>query len=355
MHPDWHNFLAEHGAVIDAEGVVQFNNPVEERQITDQGSIVCDLSPLGLIKVSGNDAENFLQSQFTNDISQVDNTRSQLTAYCNPKGRMLALFRIIKNEDSYLLQTPKALITDLIKKLKIYVFRADVQLQSVSEEFVQIGVSGPEALESLSLSTKTSDLEINATINADQALITRIHGVQPRFHLIGSPVAMPSLWEKLSRTLTPVGYPCWKWLDITAGIPSVSPENVEELIPQMVNLDQLNGISFSKGCYPGQEIVARLRYLGKIKQRMFLASVSSNRQPTPGDPVLCTTDTQPEPRKVGRIISAAPNVNNGFDLLIVLNQDLAASKHLFLENAEIPVTIRALPYTSPTPLDTSAH
>lgn len=345
MHPNWHSFLIQRGALFDHEGITQFDDPVKERRATDQGTVVCDLSPLGLIKVSGNDAQTFLQSQLTNDISEVDSTHSQLNAYCNPKGRMLALFRIFKTDESYLLQTPKELLEDIIKRLKIYIFRAQVELQAV-DEFVQVGISGPQALESLTQFSNISSIKINATIREHGITVTRIHGIQPSFQLLGPPEAMQPIWDRLCELATPIGYPCWSWLDIMAGVPTVLPGNIEELIPQTVNLDLLNGISYSKGCYPGQEIVARLHYLGKIKQRMILASAEHDTVPMPGEAIYIDSGNPQDQRKVGRVVNAQANSRNGYDLLAVINLNSINSDKLALGNPfHVQLKIQPLPYS----------
>ena len=347
MQPNWQNFLAQHGAQFDYEGVTQFTDSLRERHATDQETVVCDLSPLGFIKVSGDDAQSFLQAQLTNDISDGDQTRSQLNAYCNPKGRMLALFRVFLTDEGYLLQTPKALLEDLIQKLKIFVFRAQVKIQPANDEFVQIGVSGPGAVESLESFAELSKAKVNDSVVANGLQITRIEGKQPRFLLFGDSQVMQPVWNKICEIATPVGYPCWSWLDIQAGVPSVLPGNIEELIPQMVNLDVLNGISFTKGCFPGQEIVARLRYLGKLKQRMTLLSAKGEHSPNPGDSVYIETPDQQ--RKVGRVVNAQTNLDNGYDLLAVLNLDIIDKDGLIVgDNPGMPATIETLPYSLPT-------
>jgi len=347
MHPNWQNFLVQHGAHFDHEGVTHFTDSLGERQATNQETVVCDLSPLALIRVSGDDAQSFLQAQLTNDISDVAPTRSQLNAYCNPKGRMLALFRVFQINEDYLLQTPIALLEDLIQKLKIFVFRAQVEIQPANDELVQIGVSGPRAVESLESFAELSKATVNDSVVGNGLQITRIEGKYPRFVLLGPSQAMQAVWDRIREIATPVGYPCWSWLDIQAGVPSVLPGNIEELIPQMVNLDALNGISFTKGCFPGQEIVARLRYLGKLKQRMSLLSTKGEHSPNPGDEVYVETSNGQS--KVGRVVNAQVNLDNGYDLLAVLRLDAIENDGLIVgDTPGLPATIKPLPYSLPS-------
>jgi folate-binding protein YgfZ len=137
----------------------------------------------------------------------------------------------------------------------------------------------------------------------------------PRFEIHGELEPVIGLWRRLARQANPVGADCWSWLDIQAGVPEVLPETVEAFVPQMVNLEALDGISYKKGCYPGQEVVARMHYLGKLKRRMYRAHASTETVPAPGDNLYSPTETD---QSVGKVVEAQPNPNGGVDLLAVI-------------------------------------
>ena len=155
----------------------------------------------------------------------------------------------------------------------------------------------------------------------------------------------PEIWDRLVPTLKPVGTPCWEWLDISRGLPWVTGPTQEAFVPQMANLELLGAINFKKGCYPGQEIVARAQYRGEVKRRLRLARVRSDTAPVPGQDLF--SDDQAK-QSAGTVVNAAPAPEGGFDLLAVVQLEAAASSTVRLGSPIGPVLhFRALPYASP--------
>ena len=150
--------------------------------------------------------------------------------------------------------------------------------------------------------------------------------------------------EKLVAELKPVGTPCWEWLDIRAGIPWITAATQEQFIPQMANLELIGGVNFKKGCYPGQEIVARTQYLGKVKRRMFLANVNAAALPIAGDPLF---STDPAAQESGMIVNAQSAPDGGYDVLAVLQTSSveAGAVHLKAPDGP-PLQFLALPYAA---------
>lgn len=313
MNPTWQKFLLEAGAQIENQRVAHFGHLRQEMAAAKNGTILVDLSYLGLINFSGDDAENFLQGQFSNDVRLLASNRSQYGSYSTPKGRILANFLIWREEEGYFLQMPAELRESIQKRLSMYVLRAKVKIRDAGEDAVRIGVAGPAAEDALrGIWGKVPAADHDVAQGARGALI-RLPGA--RFEAAVKPEEAPDLWRALSETCTPVGSPCWEWLDIRAGIPTITQPTQEQFVPQMVNLEAIGGVSFRKGCYPGQEIVARAQYLGKVKRRMYLANIPGEAAPLPGDE-LFSADAEGQPS--GMIVNAQPSPDGGFDVLAVI-------------------------------------
>ena len=346
MKPDWKNFLTAAGAVFNADGatVLNFGNPAHERSVATTGNILCDLSHLGLIAAHGADTQTFLQSQFTNDARDVNATRSQLSGYCSAKGRLLALFRIFQRGDVTYLQFPQELLEPTLKRLRMFVMRAKVTLDDASGNMVRIGFAGPQAEQHLSDALGRLPQAVNEVVGANDITVLRLPGVSPRFELVGELPSIQAIWEQLAAHATAAGASVWSWLDILAGVPEVFISSVEEFVPQMVNLTALGGVNFKKGCYPGQEIVARMQYLGTLKRRMYLAHIAVDSPPAPRTPLYeaGTDGTQ----SIGAIVHAQPAPGGGYHALAVVVIAAAERDAIRLDRAEGPaLKFQPLPYS----------
>jgi folate-binding protein YgfZ len=166
---------------------------------------------------------------------------------------------------------------------------------------------------------------------------------EDKFVLVLLPEQAATVWQALRPLATPVGAPVWDWLRLNAGIPMIVAATQEQFVPQMVNLEAIGGVSFQKGCYPGQEIVARSQYLGKLKRRMFLAQVDA--EAAPGD-ALYSADF--EGQTTGTIVNAAPSPLGGFDVLAVAQIESAQTQTLHLKSADgAALRLKPLPYALP--------
>ena len=200
-------------------------------------------------------------------------------------------------------------------------------------------MNGPDAAQFLTpffSQIPTQDYELVSLENGAILKLPTISG-HARFQIFTDPVNAPIIFNALKAQCRLVGKPCWDWLDIQSGIPDVSPKTQEQFVPQMLNLDILNGINFKKGCYTGQEIVARTHYLGKVKRRTYLASILSNQAPAAGDVILDAADSE-----VGQIVRVAPNNDGGYDALIELRIEAKQAGNLTWQGAAIH--IKPLPY-----------
>jgi hypothetical protein len=300
MNKEWSDFLQSRSEQSEDAGIPCALN---------------DLSHFGLIEVAGEDAMTLLQGQVTNDMREVNANHSNLCGWCNVKGRMLANFRVFKRGDAYYLQTPKAHVESVIKRLRMYVLRSKVELKDVSDELARFGVTGDCALKPLQNFFTEIPEAPNSAVQQGNSTLIRIPGALPRFEVIGPAADLSKIWESLESEAKPMAESYWALQEIRAGIPTIYPETIEAFVPQMTNMQLIDGVSFTKGCYTGQEVVARMQYLGKLKRRMFLAHVNSDTPPKPGDELFSSGSTSGQ--GTGKVVDAQA-ADGGYDLLAVI-------------------------------------
>ena len=301
--------------------------------LSANSNILCDLSHLGLLEISGADAVTFLQGQLTNDVKLLNGTNAHYTAYCNPKGRMLALFLAFAHHNSQLgdhlhLQLNRELLEPVLKRLKMYVMRSQVEIKDVSESIVKFGLNGPQAASMLAplFSTKlsatfnkvpTENFELVSLENGTLIKLPSANNIA-RFEIFTDTSNAPHIWNSLKNNCQIVDKNYWELLEIQAGIPDISLATQEQFVPQMLNLDILNAINFKKGCYTGQEIVARTHYLGSVKRRTYLAEMATIA--APGDKVTDAVQSE-----IGQIVRSAPNLTGSCNVLAELRIDAVAN------------------------------
>lgn len=278
------------------------------------------LSHLGIIEVAGQDASQFLQGQLTCNINEINQTKASFAAFCNPKGRVISTILLIKTVSGFWLILPRSLLQKVLQKLQMYVLRSKVQLKDSSDQLQMFGLFCPEQMKGVSL--PTTALESSKTHNLTWI---KLPSESPRF------IGVMDTEQTIDSNLSAVklgGSDLWSYQDISAGIPWFDTEQSEEYIPQMLNIDQLGGISFNKGCYTGQEIVARTHYLGKTKRQLFLGECHADLSK---DSVSAVNDALTQ-EKLGDILSMQ-SIGNTSRLLIVLQTVDAEAKNLILDNA----------------------
>jgi tRNA-modifying protein YgfZ len=327
----WQQFLISQSAQFNDSGEATFISPA-----APASGQLFDLSSNGLIAVSGDDALTFLQGQFTNDIKLVQEA-AQFTGYCTAKGRLLALFYAFSINEIIYLQCPRSLIPELVKRLRMFVMRSKVVVEDVSEQFVILGLASADS------AAHIQHLPLHAHQSSQTPFGTLIrlpdsHGKQ-RAQLIIAIAQAEQAWTTLAATFNPTDSQQWDTLEIQAGIPQVYKATQEQFVPQMVNLDALNGINFKKGCYTGQEIVARTHYLGKVKRRTLLATLPDTAiAPQVGDPVLDTKQ-----QEAGQLVRIAPNRQGGWSLLVECRLEAQSAGSIYWQEYELGFS--ELPYT----------
>ena len=344
----WHEYLERNGASLVQGRLAPFSDATSEARAALHGDVITDLGSRALIAASGADAAALLQGQLTNDIEKVTGTRSQLSAWCSVKGRVLALFRIWRSGEVYYLEMPADLLESVLTRLRRYVLRAAVLLEDRSRDSaIRIGVSGTRVAESMREVFGPLPGSPDETRPFPGATIIRLRGETPRFQICASFDRATALWERCRRSATPVADSAWTLLDIRAGVASIPATLSERFLPQMLNLQALNGLSFSKGCYSGQEVVARAQYLGRLKRRLYRATVRTSAPVSPGDGLYLTRDEGGTP--VGAVVNAEPSEDpEAWEMLAVLGIEAARSGDVRLHHVLGPlIECRTLPY----PLD----
>ncbi|MGZ5608509.1 MAG: CAF17-like 4Fe-4S cluster assembly/insertion protein YgfZ [Methylobacter sp.] len=276
------------------------------------------IAHLGILAVTGADAAKFLQGQITCNINDVIDTKSSLGAMCNPKGRAITTFLLVRNGDGFLMILPQELLAQVKKRLQMYVLRSNVTLTDSSDELCLIGLSDGRSELSAALNFATSRQEHIVVDFQNRSLIIAEAGKAQAF------------WQQqVEQGFQPASSAQWCYLDMISGIPWLGVDTSEEFIPQMLNLDKLGGISFNKGCYTGQEIVARTHYLGKAKREMFLAECDALAAPEPNSTLI--DDSAGTEQSAGKVLYAQ-QWQNSCKMLVVLHVSETNTYNLKLNN-----------------------
>ncbi len=342
--PTWNSFLKTQGACFSSENTHQllgFNST--SPQYPAPASFVAPLIGLGLISLSGEDAIHFLHNQITNDVEKLDADTVRLAGYCSPKGRLLASFLYWKHDDTITLELPNTILAAIQKRLQMFVLRAKVKLSDVTDHYAILGLVGNTAEGILSDWFPAPPLQTYTKVTNQYGTLLRLTDIAniPRYQWIAPQEVAITAWPSLIRQLPPVGEHAWHLTEINAGIPQITAATQEQFVPQMINFDLIDGINFKKGCYPGQEIVARSQYLGKIKRRVVLASVDATDIKA-GTEVFSSDDPQ---QPCGMVVNAEQNDINQSACLVELKLAATTSGTIHLGNIDGPqLDIRPLPY-----------
>jgi len=303
-----------------------------------------ELPQAGLIQFSGADAGVFLANLLTCDVAGLAQDHSTYGAYCTAKGRVLASFLLWRSEQGYFMQLPSSLREVIRKQLSRYVLRSKVTVADATAEWTLLGVTGADAAALIQSIFGHVPPRIHEAVQAPDATVIRLTG--DRFELVVANDTTPRVVDALSTHAEKVGGEYWEWLEIHLGIPTITATTQEIFVPQMVNLDLLGGVSFEKGCYPGQEIVARMHYRGTLKQRMYLANLSGTDRPQPSDK-LYSADFGDQ--ACGTIVNAAKSPEGGFDLLASMQIASAGKGDVRWKTPAGPtLSFLPLPYVVPT-------
>jgi tRNA-modifying protein YgfZ len=357
MNEHWTESLLKAGATFVDGRVAHFGNPADELAATHGGVVLCDLSHEGLILAAGDDAAAFLHGQLSNDVLALvgaeparGNSKAQWNSWCSVKGRMLATFLMWQGKQGIYLQLPRAIQAAIQKRLQMFVLRSKVTLTDVSDQWVKIGVASTNAdalnasigavFQGIGPEKLAADM---STLHTDLGRVIRLSAT--RFEVIASAENALKISAELAKNATWAGASAWDYFAIRDGVIQVVPQTQDAYVPQMANFELIGGVSFKKGCYPGQEIVARTQYRGILKRRTVRVS-GEGKVPNPGDSVYAAEFAD---QAAGSIAMAAPSPNGGFEALVVAQVESIKANSLRLTSAEADgeskkLTILPLPY-----------
>lgn len=248
------------------------------------------LAERSLIRVQGDEAGAFLQNLLTNDVNALQVGQSQLSGFCNPKGRLLTVFQLIRRENDFLLLLPTDLAEFIGQRLNMFKLRSKVEI-TIADDVHAFGIVQAES--------DTDATPLWQGLQAEEGLRLRQPSTQTRYLVIADTAQCQFLAEHLNNGWQLGSNAFWQLLDIEAGLPMVFTDSKEAFTPQQLNLELVGGVSFKKGCYPGQEVVARLHYLGSPSRRMFLGTIQDTHLPAVNSPV---TDANGE--VLGHVVQA---------------------------------------------------
>ncbi|MGH8787850.1 MAG: YgfZ/GcvT domain-containing protein [Cupriavidus necator] len=307
--------------------------------------VVCSPAGLGLVRVAGDDAGSFLHTQLTNAVEDLKPGAARLAGYCSPKGRLLATFVMWRDAEGIVLQLSADIQPPVQKRLSMFVLRAKARLSDVTPTHAILGLAGAGAAEALAAAGLPVPEVAFAVAEADGVTVIRLPdgAGQPRWQLVLPAERAEAVRAALSATLQDASPALWDWLEVQSGLPRIVAATQEQFVPQMINFELVGGVNFRKGCYPGQEIVARSQYRGTLKRRMWLVQ-GEGEVPAPAAEIYRPEDPgQP----CGMIVNAAPAPQGGWAGLAELKIDAAASV-LRLGSAEgAAVATATLPYEVP--------
>lgn len=313
---------------------------------------VAPITDLGLIALDGEESASFLHNQLTNDVEHLGLADARLAAYCSPKGRMLASFLMWRTETTIFLQLSRDIQGAVQKRLSMFVLRAKTKLSDATEapaNQVVLGLGG--GLAEAVLQTWFDTLPAKPFAKLDHPLGTLIRVADAfgaaRYQWLMSAEVAQTVAPELADRLTVGGNQAWHLSEIHAGIPQIAKGTQEQFVPQMVNFELLGGVNFKKGCYPGQEIVARSQYLGKLKRRTTLVSIP-DAAAAAGAEVFATADPE---QPCGMIVNAAPNGHGGVDALVEMKLAAIEAASVRLGSAQgVALEFLGMPYAL-DPLD----
>jgi folate-binding protein YgfZ len=345
---DWQQFRTKQGARFTDEPIAQLTGFNErEADSAPPRDYITVLHDFGLIAWSGEDAASFLHNQLTNDIENLGTAQARLAGYCTAKGRLLATMTVWRKDGDIVLQLPRQLQAAIQKSLQMFVLRAKAKARDATGEWVVLGLAGDTAAKTLQTWFPQLPQASFDKVDGDAGVLVRLPSDEaaPRFQWITSPTFAQQAWPQLTQALTPVGPQAWRLSDIRAGLPTVTQATQEQFVPQMINFELIGGVNFKKGCYPGQEIVARSQYLGKLKRRMLLATID-NADVMPGAEVFAADDPE---QPCGMIVNAE-RVNGRSECLVEIKVAATEAGSIHLGTAQgAQLHFKPMPYALPDP------
>ena len=334
----WNELLAQQAA------------PLTTAQL--QAGFVAPITDLGLIALDGEESASFLHNQLTNDVEHLGQGEVRLAGYCSPKGRLLASFLMWRSATTIFLQLPRDIQAPVQKRLSMFVLRSKTKLSDATDaptNQLLLGLGGASANAVLGQWFSALPAAPYTRLDAEAGTLIRVADAfgAPRYQWLMSAETAAAVVPVLAGKLTVGAGDAWHLSEIHAGVPQIAKATQEQFVPQMVNYELLGGVNFKKGCYPGQEIVARSQYLGKLKRRTTLVSIP-DANAAAGMEVFATADPE---QPCGMIVNAAPNGQGGIDALVEMKLAAIEAGSVRLGSADgVALTFLDMPYVL-EPLD----
>ncbi|HSB96899.1 MAG TPA: hypothetical protein VLC91_10635 [Spongiibacteraceae bacterium] len=318
MPDNWPSLLAELGAQLTDLGDVVFPGATESFATLDSHTVIMPLAQYGFLSVQGPESAKFLQGQLTCNVLEVDAARSTPGAYCTQKGRMLASFQLVQREaDHYWLRMRSDLLENSLRMLSKYAVFSKAKL-AIRDDIAVFGLHGTGARALLQSIFGELPHDINASIVVGDSLILQRDEGGIWFECWLPLTTANTFWQRCREHCGAAGSDYWRWLTIRAGLGEVSAATAELFIPQMLDYHLNSAVSFKKGCYTGQEIIARTHYRGQVK-RHLLRATCDGAAPAAGSEIIDGNG-----RAIGNVVDSVANGDARTELLAVLGDtDLA--------------------------------
>lgn len=340
MQQDWLTSVVSQGFTQSGSSII-FSELSENLEQQSQRAFITPLPGLGALDIQGPDAEKFLQGQLSCDLAAVKINNSCRGAHCTPKGRAIAAFLLAKPADHlYRCLLPTSTLPLLQQSLAKYIVFSKAELVDSSEQWAIFGLAGTAAETLITEHFGSTPTQALQQLVHDGAHCIRLEDALPRFQLCMPRTAAAEFWQTACRQLQPAHSATWELLNIKFGIASIDAATSELFIPQMLNYDKLGALSFSKGCYTGQEVIARTHYRGAVKRRMQRFSTGAGQCPRPGSPVFCGGSNS------GTVVSAVAIDDRQIEGLVVIPENLSEPVILGEEYGSAGLTIAQLDYTN---------
>ena len=296
----------------------------------DHADTITELARFALLGIRGRDRITFLQGQFTCDVNAIPTNTISHGAWCNTKGRVLANFLLCRLDTELLLLLPGELKDNFLKRLRMYVLRADVTITDLTQSHALLGITVEQQHASINLLLQELPQQSYQITCREGLIIGRLPGTPTRYLLCATQPEAQTLRQQIEDKLQPVDERAWQLQEILAGLPWVIGATSEQFLPQSLNLDTLGGLSYNKGCYLGQEIIARMHFRGQLKQRMYRAAADTANDPLPGSKLYMPGAEQ----SVGAVVNTARHPEGGCSLLIICDIEQARDNHLHIGSPE---------------------
>jgi len=315
---DWNQIVS-----LGAAALPHFGDPRREFDAARAGAAVIPVTQFELLRFHGGDAQSFLQGQLTCDVEKVMPQQAQFGGYCTPKGRLLANFLLMSTPQGYLMYLPADVAAFVAERLSKFVLRSNVKIER-EPGMRALGLAGPAVPALLQQELGALPQARLAMALHARACVVCVPGNS--YLLVAALAEMAALWEPLAKRAVPAGAECWAWQQIQAGVPWITTATQDLFLPQMIGLDTIGGVSFDKGCYTGQEIVARTHYLGEVKRKLRQGRTSGSVRA--GDALLASGE------QCGTVLNAAVVPGEGSILLAVVTEQTDAAPVVQLASGE---------------------